>query len=129
MYEAIATDPMEEEVGDDMGASVLAYCDGLFCFGIANEAYLWNPSTRELPRIASFPVDFPPSSTQTSVFFGLGYRPESDDYALVRIAIFDAPDCSFRTEVKVYSRNSGMWRRIGDFPYDYPYGDSGSVRG
>lgn len=119
-YEARTVDiPIEEardeDDDDDVDVSVLAYCNGLFCFGIANDAYLWNPSTKEPPRItAASPVEFPPSSTWASTFFGLGYRSESDDYELLRISMFNDPDYSFRTEVKVYSRNSGTWRRIGD---------------
>lgn len=109
---------------ESVAISVLAYCDGLFCIGIAGALMLWNPSTKNFRKIPNPPVESPArASTRASVFFGLGHRAASDDYKLVRIAMFH--DVDFLTEVKIYSRNTDTWRRAGDFPYDYPLGRPG----
>lgn len=102
----------------------LAYCNGLFCISIAQDVFLWNPSTKQTRRISNSEIQFPTRScTWASVFFGLGYHSGSDDYKLVRISMFDG--IYFQTEVKVYSRNSDTWRRIQDFPYEFPFGCPG----
>ncbi|KAI3467559.1 hypothetical protein Pfo_024222 [Paulownia fortunei] len=103
----------------------LASCNGLFCIRNAeDDLFFWNPSTRESKRIPGSTIEFPMySCTWASVFFGLGYHSASDDYKLVRVSMFDSAD--FQTEVKVYSRNTDAWKRIRDFPYDFPHGRSG----
>lgn len=108
----------------DEDTSFLAYCNGLFCISIAEDVFLWNPSTAQTRRISNSEIEFPTHSrTWASVFFGLGYHSASDDYKLVRISMFGRID--FQTEVKIYSRNSDNWRRIQDFPYEFPYGCPG----
>ncbi|KAK6160219.1 hypothetical protein DH2020_003600 [Rehmannia glutinosa] len=104
----------------------LASCNGLFCVGNAkDEIFLWNPSTRESKKIPGSKIEFPRFSncTWASVFFGLGYDSTSDDYKLVRVSMFDTE--KFQTEVKIYSRNNNTWKRIRDFPYDFPIGRPG----
>lgn len=119
-----STEEEDDECSDDVNASVLAYCNGLFCISIRNDAYLRNPSTKESRKIADSAVEFPASSASATAFFGLGYCSEYDDYKLVRISMFDKVD-PYQAEVKIYSRNSGTWRRIGDFSYDLPDGCPG----
>ncbi|KAK6160216.1 hypothetical protein DH2020_003597 [Rehmannia glutinosa] len=104
----------------------LASCNGLFCVGNAkDEIFLWNPSTIESKKIPGSKIEFPRFSncTWASVFFGLGYDSTSDDYKLVRVSMFDTE--KFQTEVKIYSRNNNTWKRIRDFPYDFPIGRPG----
>ncbi|KAL1550861.1 hypothetical protein AAHA92_18772 [Salvia divinorum] len=120
-YEASTGKLVESE---SVAVSILAYCNGLLCIGLGDDLLLWNPSTKKAREIPTSPVEFPtPASTMASAFFGLGHRSASDDYKLVRISIFN--DMDFQTEVKIYSTNTNTWRRVGDFPYDYPLGRTG----
>lgn len=107
------------------GVNFLASCNGLVCISNAeDDFFLWNPSTKEARKIPGSTIEFPAGScTWASVFFGLGYHSASDDYKLVRVSMFDSQD--FQTEVKIYSRNTDTWKRISDFPYDFPLGRPG----
>ncbi|XP_074307550.1 F-box protein CPR1-like [Silene latifolia] len=99
---------------------------GLLC--ISNGDYdgnddtiFYNPATRRHHVVPASDIEFPPGDSFTCcdrTVYGFGYDHVNDDYKLVRAIQFMGDD-EFDSEVKVYSLNSGSWRRIRDFPRQY----------
>lgn len=82
------------------------------------------PSTNESKKIPNSPIQYPSTScTCSSIFYRLSYDHFEDDYKLVRVVLYGG--AKFQTDVKMYTTRNNFWRRIQDFPYDFPHGGRG----
>ncbi|CAN6987312.1 unnamed protein product [Brassica oleracea var. botrytis] len=98
---------------------VFGSCNGLV--GLSNsptDMALFNPSTRQIHRLPTEPVDFPEGSrTRGYVFYGLGYDSVNEDYKVVRMiqckgGAADELVFGFPYEVKVFSLKMNTWKRV-----------------
>ncbi|GMY33617.1 F-box protein CPR1 [Fagus crenata] len=102
------------------GTEILGSCNGLLClYNRAEDAVLWNPSTRKYKKLPVSMMEVPQDvRLLRSVTYGFGYDEKSDDYKVVRLVQFFADDNDlWESEVKVYSLKNDSCNRVQDCPY------------
>ncbi|OVA01221.1 F-box domain [Macleaya cordata] len=110
----------------DYIVEILGPCNGLLCIISDKDVIcIWNPSTKEYKELPTLEqLEFIPTNLSTTrITYGFGYNCNIEDYKLVRIETFYAPDpYGNSSEVMVYSLRSNSWKSIQDIPYDPSYG-------
>ncbi|KAL3521865.1 hypothetical protein ACH5RR_014699 [Cinchona calisaya] len=98
-------------------------CNGLILV-LAKNPFIWNPFTRKFREVPTSPVEYPVDLEVGSAYetYGFAYDSENDDYIVVRVVEFRGFDLTWiRSETKVYTSKSNVWRKIENFPYQLPY--------
>lgn len=102
---------VRDVVGSCNGLLALSCKCSLAFLGYDQEVILWNPLTAKF-KVVDSPIPF---KSQTS--YGFGYDPKSDDYKLVRIAIYDAMDNNHPNQLTfaaaIYSLKTDSWKYMG----------------
>ncbi|XP_042518377.1 F-box protein CPR1-like [Macadamia integrifolia] len=92
-------------------------CNGLLCLSNRDNAFLWNPSTREVKQLPDCPVKF-----QSGIYYswGIGYDPKANEYKVIRIAnIYKSELHLFphQTEVMICTLGTDLWRSLENIPW------------
>jgi F-box interacting protein len=100
-------------------------CDGILCIadGYKGLVILWNPSIRKFKELSLFQK--PNVCTHIHMSFGFGYDSSKDNYKVVVVLNYIMPDSIllgqnnwvYKTEVKVHTLGSGIWRSIQEVPF------------
>ncbi|KAL1824477.1 hypothetical protein ACET3Z_011255 [Daucus carota] len=93
-------------------AFIFGAANGLVCLEMdeMNEFLFFNPSTRQVRKIPTFPAEFPCFNSMDSSW-GFGYDHLNDDFKVVKIG-----QCLVGHMVFVYSMKTNSWTRIKDVP-------------
>ncbi|KAK2983402.1 hypothetical protein RJ640_001350 [Escallonia rubra] len=100
---------------------VVASCNGIVCLAKppwADGIRIWNPATRQSKRVYLPRLD---PSVFDNVSLGLGFDPAVNDFKLISILLYKRNVAGQpRTEVYVYSLDTGKWRAIkAEPPFTY----------
>ncbi|RDX65777.1 F-box/kelch-repeat protein, partial [Mucuna pruriens] len=114
----------------DNVAWMVGSCDGIICFSTKDQPgtfVLWNPyigKYKKLPRLVN-------EQNQCSyTLYGFGYDSSAKRYKVIGGISYALDSFSYRTEMKVLTLGSDIWKRIGDFPAALPRNGLGiPVRG
>ncbi|KAJ7980149.1 F-box/kelch-repeat protein [Quillaja saponaria] len=98
-------------------------CNGILCFAIKQDSVrLWNPSIRVSKKLPCLDNGVRKGSFTV---FGFGYDHLNDDYKVVAVFCYLDTGNSYKNVVKVCTLRTNSWKRIGEFPYRFPYDESG----
>lgn len=106
--------------------SVVGSCNGLVLIvSKFDNIVLWNPSTRNLNKLPTTPLECFTSFKAKYVkeLYALGYDSKHDDYKVVRVvqaSVRVDSECLF-SETKIYSLKANSWKKVEDFPYMLPH--------
>ncbi|KAL7123046.1 hypothetical protein ACP275_01G081200 [Erythranthe tilingii] len=123
---AIQNDAVSREIElglEKKWSDVLGSCDGLVLLQNDDEdKFLLNPITMQLVKVPDWPA---PSYKDESIgMHGFGYDSSIDDYKIVSVSYHDPREyvsSVVHTFVDVYCVRSGVWKRVGNPPYDIFY--------
>lgn len=103
----------------DIHAHVIDSCDGIIFFRVQYNykhcnMVAWNPCTRKLKTLP--PLNLPGHTLNT--LYSVGYDSFTDNYKVIVVACYQHYNSYkfCKTQVKVHTLGSNVWRRIPDFP-------------
>ncbi|KAK2385765.1 F-box/kelch-repeat protein [Trifolium repens] len=98
---------------------VVGSCHGIICASIPHYVIFWNPSIQNLKISPILDVSI------YKTMYGFGYDRYNDNYKVVAVFCYD----SGKTKVNVHTMGTNCWRKIQEFPFGVPDGESGKFVG